>query len=115
MMKPDLDRPHIPTPEAQKRTQLSKSYLAYLLRKGTLEGFRMGRDWFIYTDSLEHFLAQEHKPGPKGPRKKLPKEEPQTLVGPPSEAAERSLEGVSEVQDHSATVSTTDMRNVDPT
>lgn len=30
----------------------------------------MGRDWFIYTDSLEHFLALDHKPGPKGPRKK---------------------------------------------
>jgi len=70
MMKPDLDREHIPTPEAQKRTGLSKSYLALMLRKGPLEGFRMGRDWFIYTDSLEHFLAQERKPGPKGPRKK---------------------------------------------
>lgn len=69
-MKPDLDRPHIPTPEARKRTGLSKSYLALLLRKGSLEGFRMGRDWFIYTDSLEHFLALDHKPGPKGPRKK---------------------------------------------
>ena len=70
MMKPDLDRDHIPTPEAQKRTGLSKSYLALMLRKGPLEGFRMGRDWFIYTDSLEHFLAQERKPRPKGPRKK---------------------------------------------
>lgn len=77
-MKPDLDRDHIPTPEAQKRTGFSRSYLASLLRKGPLEGFRMGRDWFIYTDSLEHFLAQDRKPGPKGPRKKPSPSQAQT-------------------------------------
>jgi hypothetical protein len=114
MMKPDLDRPHIPTPEAQKRTRLSKSYLAFLLRKGTLEGFRMGRDWFIYTDSLEHFLTQEHKPGPKGPRKKSLKEEPQKLVEPSSGAPERKLESVSEVQDRPGT-SSENTRNEDQT
>jgi tetratricopeptide (TPR) repeat protein len=44
-------------------------YLGLLLRKGTLEGFRRGRDWFVYADSLEAFLASPRKSGPKGPRK----------------------------------------------
>jgi hypothetical protein len=43
------------------------------LREGyatTLEGFQVGRDWVVYTDSLEKFLDTPRKPGPKGPRKK---------------------------------------------
>ena len=70
----DLHREYISTPEAAKRTGLSRVYMAQLLRKGTLEGFRLGREGFIYTDSLEQFLATDRKtgpkPGPKGPRKK---------------------------------------------
>jgi len=66
------DREYITTPEASKRSGLSKNYLTLLLRKGTLKGFRLGsaREWFIYTDSLEQFLATDRKSGPKGPRKK---------------------------------------------
>ena len=109
MIKPDLDRPHIPTPEAQKRTRLSKSYLAYLLRKGTLEGFRMGRDWFIYIDSLDSFLAQDHKPGPKGPRRKLPPEESQKPGEPPTGVPEGKLERHAEREDRPGT-SSTDIR-----
>ncbi len=70
----DTSREYIPTPEAATRSGLSRVYLAQLLRKGTLDGFRLGRDGFIYTDSLEQFLATKRKPGPKpgpkGPRKK---------------------------------------------
>lgn len=77
-------RQYIATPEAAKRSGLSKNYLATLLRKGTLEGFRLAREWFIYTDSLERYLAVPHKPGPKGPRKKRSQEpsmEPSTVEG----------------------------------
>jgi hypothetical protein len=63
-----LHREYITTLEAQQRSGLSRNYLALLLRKGVLEGFRPSRDWFIYTDSLEQFLSKERKPGPKGPR-----------------------------------------------
>ena len=66
----DLSRDHIPTSEAAKRSDLSSIYLAQLLRNGKLEGFQLGREWFIYSDSLERFLASPRKPGPKGPRKK---------------------------------------------
>src|SRR5436309_10466173 len=55
--------------QARKHSDLSGVYLAQLLRKGTLEGFKIDREWFIYTDSLEQFLAKTRKPGPKGPRK----------------------------------------------
>jgi excisionase family DNA binding protein len=63
-------RSSITTPQAEARTGYSKTYLTRLLRNGTLEGFRLGRDWLIFTDSLERFLAVPHKPGPKGPRNK---------------------------------------------
>ena len=63
-------RQYITTPEASRRSGLSTNYLATLVRRQTLEGFRLAREWFIYTDSLEQYLATTHKPGPKGPRKK---------------------------------------------
>lgn len=56
--------------QARRRSDLSNVYLAQLLRKGTLEGFKIDRDWFIYSDSLERFLALPRKSGPHGPRKK---------------------------------------------
>lgn len=67
----DTDRDLITTPQAQKMSGLSKVYLTNLLRGGTIEGFQLGREWLIYTDSLESFLSTPRKSGPKGPRKKL--------------------------------------------
>jgi excisionase family DNA binding protein len=66
----DTNREYLTTPQAAERSGLSKVYLAQLLRKGTLEGFQVGRDWCVYTDSLEKFLATPRKSGPKGPIKK---------------------------------------------
>lgn len=68
----DLSREYITTPEAAQRSGLTRIYLAQLLRKGRLEGFRHGREWFVYSDSLEKFLATPRKPGPRGPRKPPP-------------------------------------------
>ena len=61
--------------QARQYSDLSGVYLAQLLRKGTLEGFKIDREWFIYTDSLEEFLAKTRKPGPKGPRTSISREE----------------------------------------
>lgn len=66
----ETDRECLTTSQAVERSGLSKTYLASLLRKGTLEGFQLSRDWFIYTDSLEKFLKTPRKSGPKGPMKK---------------------------------------------
>jgi len=68
----DLNREYITTSEAAKRSRLSNIYLAQLLRQGKLEGFRVAREWLIYVDSLDKFLATPRKSGPKGPRKKRP-------------------------------------------
>ena len=66
----ETDRECLTTAQAVERSGLSKTYLASLLRNGKLEGFQLSRDWFIYTDSLEKFLAAPRKSGPKGPMKK---------------------------------------------
>jgi hypothetical protein len=66
----DLNRDHIRTSEAIELSHLSPSYLTQLLRGNVIEGFQLGREWFIYTDSLEAFLKTPRKSGPKGPRKK---------------------------------------------
>lgn len=68
-------REYLTTIEAEEHSGLRRNYLTLLLRQGKLEGFRPARDWFIYTDSLDHFLESERKPGPRGPRKKQSKDE----------------------------------------
>jgi excisionase family DNA binding protein len=83
----DTKRTYLTTPQAAERTGFSKTYLTQLLRKGVLEGFRLGRDWLIYADSLERFLATERKPGPKGPRKKTTQEHSNTT---PREGSDRT-------------------------
>ncbi len=78
----DLSRDYIRTSEAAKRADLSMPYLTQLLRLHTLDGFQLGREWFIYTDSLDRFLATPRKSGPKGPRKKALKEPKNTTPKP---------------------------------
>src|SRR5947207_15843172 len=68
----ETNRKCITTLQASKSSGLSKVHLARLLREGALEGIQLGRDWLIYTDSLEKYLATPHKTGPKGPIKKAP-------------------------------------------
>jgi excisionase family DNA binding protein len=68
--KIELNRDYLTTSQAAEQSGLSKNYLTQLLRKGVLEGLQVSRDWLIYTDSLQKFLATQRKPGPKGPRKK---------------------------------------------
>ena len=69
-------REYITTIEAERISGLRRNYLTLLLREGKLEGFRPARDWFIYTNSLEQFLASNRKPGPPqgSHRKKKEKE-----------------------------------------
>jgi excisionase family DNA binding protein len=66
----NTNRECITTPEASRRSGLSKNHLSRLLRLGTLEGIQLGREWLVYVDSLEKYMASPHKPGPKGPIKK---------------------------------------------
>jgi len=77
--KIELNRDYLTTTQAAERTGLSKNYLTQLLRQGKLEGFQLVREWLIYRDSLENFLASPRKPGPKGPRKKSRQESPDSV------------------------------------
>lgn len=63
-------RDYLTTPQAAKRSGLSMVHIRRLITKGQLDGFQIGRDWLVYTDSLEKYMATPHKPGPKGPIKK---------------------------------------------
>jgi hypothetical protein len=74
MDKIDTSRPHLAVAQAVEQTGLTRSYFAYLLREKKLDGFRYPgtKEWFIYVDSLESFLASPRKPGPKGPRGQRP-------------------------------------------
>jgi excisionase family DNA binding protein len=66
----DSTRECITTPQASKKSGLSKSHLTRLLKSGALDGVQLGREWLVYTDSLENYMATPHKPGPKGPIKR---------------------------------------------
>lgn len=83
LLDAETNRICLTTSQARKHADLSGVYLAQLLRKGTLEGFKIDREWFIYADSLEQFLARNRKPGPKGPRK--PSSEETNGISPQSQ------------------------------
>lgn len=59
------DRLCIPTLEARQRSGFSSNHLVYLLKVGKLEGVRVGREWLIYIDALDAYLATSRKTGPK--------------------------------------------------
>ncbi len=60
----------LPTTEACKITGFSSTYIQRLLRNERLEGVKLGPVWLVYEDSLNAFMAQPRKRGPKGPHKK---------------------------------------------
>jgi excisionase family DNA binding protein len=68
--KVDVNRKYLSTTQAAEQFGLSAAHIARLLRTGQLEGFRLGRDRFVYADSIEKYTTSPHKPGPKGPLKK---------------------------------------------
>jgi hypothetical protein len=76
----DPNREYLTTSQAAKKSGLSSIYLTRLLREGKLEGFQLSREWVVYTDSLERYLASPRKPGPKGPRSKRTKKDQDTAA-----------------------------------
>lgn len=51
------------TAQIRAQIKLSNAYLTRLLREGVIDGFKIEREWFVYRDSLDKFLAQDRKPG----------------------------------------------------
>lgn len=65
------NRDFLTTLEAHEKTGLSLRYIQQLLQAKQLDGFKVGPVWFVYVDSLNVFVAQPRKRGPKGPHKKV--------------------------------------------
>jgi hypothetical protein len=88
----NTNRECVTTSQAVERSGLSREYLTSLLRKGSLEGFQLAREWLIYTDSLDQFLAKNRKPGPRqgSHRKKTTPKPPHTASAVEGDKAERS-------------------------
>jgi len=67
-------RPVLTTTEASAKSGFTRDYIVYLLNTGRIEGTKpWGREWMVYEDSLQAFLAQPRskgKKGERGPRKK---------------------------------------------
>jgi hypothetical protein len=64
-------RSALTTIEASSKYHRSPNYIWQLVTSGRVDGYKKGRDWFIYEDSLQTFLAQVSSPGrKKGPSKK---------------------------------------------
>jgi excisionase family DNA binding protein len=59
----------IPISEACRISGLTPSFIARLLRRGDIEGVKVGRDWLTTEEAIRKYLKQERRPGPK-PRKK---------------------------------------------
>ena len=52
--------------QAAKISGLSQSHLALLIRKNEIWGSKLGgRNWFTTIESINNYLKNERKPGPK--------------------------------------------------
>lgn len=67
--------------EAAEISGYSRAYLAELLEKEKLQGRKIGPMWLVKEESLRAYMAQPHKPGPKGPKKKNSEDEPHNSLG----------------------------------
>ena len=74
------DRVLLSTSEAIKMSGLSRVHIQRLLRNSQLEGIKPGHDWLVFEDSLLTYIAQPHRTGPKGPRKKPSADSPVTSM-----------------------------------
>jgi hypothetical protein len=59
------DRVLLSTSEAVQASGLSREHIQRLARQKRIEGIKPAHDWFVFEDSLQAFLAQPRKTGPK--------------------------------------------------
>ncbi len=64
-MPVDSLKDYISTKEASDRYGLAQEYLAYLAAQGTIKGIKIARNWLLYLPSLEEYMQNRPKPGPK--------------------------------------------------
>lgn len=61
----DLTSKLIPVTEASKISGLTPSFIARLLRRGQIDGVKIGRNWVTTKEAIRDYMQKEHRPGPK--------------------------------------------------
>ena len=53
------------TNQAASRVKLTNHHIRRLLERGTIDGVKVGRDWLVSIQSIDFYMANRPKPGPK--------------------------------------------------
>ncbi len=56
---------YISTKEASERYGIDQGYLAFLAGRGSVKGIKVARNWLLYLPSLETYIKNRPKRGPK--------------------------------------------------
>ncbi len=57
---------YLTTKQGAERSGLSRDHVRRLLEWGRLEGMKVGRDWLVSVNSLDHYMANRPKRGGRG-------------------------------------------------
>jgi excisionase family DNA binding protein len=60
---------YITTKEASERLGVTQHHVRHLVVNNIVQGVKLGHDWLVSVVSLEHYIKNRPKPGPK-PEKK---------------------------------------------
>ena len=66
------DRVLLPSTVARHISGFSRQHLQRLLQEKRIEGIKLSRDWLVYEDFLQAYLAQPRKPDQRDHGKNLP-------------------------------------------
>jgi excisionase family DNA binding protein len=61
----DLTAQLISVTEASQISGLTPSFIARLLRRGEIDGVKVGRNWLTTKEAIREYLKKERRPGPK--------------------------------------------------
>ena len=57
---------YLTSKQASVKSGISQAHIRRLMESGTLSGLKVGRDWLVETTSLEKYMGNRPKRGPKG-------------------------------------------------
>ncbi len=57
------------TKRAAQKLGVTPAQIRHLLSQGRLKGEKFGRDWMVETASIDDYIANRPKPGPKPKRR----------------------------------------------
>ena len=56
---------YLTSKQAGVKSGVSQAHIRLLMETGKLQGMKVGRDWLVATASLEYYMANRPKRGPK--------------------------------------------------